>query len=72
MAKIKAMAAVEFAWKANGQRDIGFIAQQIEPIQPELVGSRGDMKTLDYAKFAPLLVAAIQELSEQIQQLKKE
>ena len=75
--KILAMNPVEFEWRdghedihKNSGKDIGFIAQEIEKIQPELVGEHKDFKTLDYEKFSPLIVGAIQELSEQIQEVK--
>ena len=75
--KILAMNPVEFEWRDgqedihnNSGKDIGFIAQEIEKIQPELVGEHKDFKTLDYEKFSPLIVGAIQELSEQIQEVK--
>ncbi len=76
--KVMAMKPVEFQWrdgydefhKATG-KDIGFVAQQIEPIEPLLVGERNEYKTLEYAKFAPLLVGAIQELQAEIERLKK-
>jgi hypothetical protein len=76
--KILAMNPVEFEWRdgyedihKNSGKDIGFIAQDIEKIQPELVGEHKDFKTLDYEKFSPLIVGAIQELTEQIQEIKK-
>ena len=76
--KILAMNPVEFEWHEgfeeihnNSGKDIGFIAQDIEKIQPELVGEHKDFKTLEYSKFAPLIVGAIQELSDQIQEIKK-
>ena len=76
--KVLAMEPDEFEWrdgydkfhKAIG-KDIGFVAQQIEPIEPLLVGERNEFKTLEYAKFAPLLVGAIQELQKEIERLKE-
>ena len=76
--KVMAMEPVEFKWKDGYDEfhkaignDIGFVAQQIEPIEPLLVGTRNEFKTLEYAKFAPLLVGAIQELQAEIERLKK-
>ena len=76
--KVMAMKPVEFEWrdgydefhKAIG-KDIGFVAQQIEQVEPLLVGERGEFLTLEYAKFAPILVGAIQELKAEIERLKK-
>jgi hypothetical protein len=76
--KILAMNPVEFDWReghedvhGNSGKDIGFIAQEIEKIQPELVGEHKDFKTLDYSKFAPLIVGAIQDLTKEIREIKK-
>ena len=76
--KVMAMEPVEFEWKDGYDEfhkaigsDIGFVAQQIEPIEPLLVGERNEFLTLEYGKFAPLLVGAIQELKEEIERLKK-
>jgi hypothetical protein len=78
LGKVSKMLPVEFDWKegfedvhSNKGKDIGFIAQDIEEIQPELVGSHKDYKTLQYEKFAPLIVGAIKELNEQIQEIKR-
>ncbi|MAB57058.1 MAG: hypothetical protein CL524_05840 [Aequorivita sp.] len=76
--KVMAMEPVNFEWregydefhKAEGS-DIGFVAQQIEQVEPLLVGEREQYLTLDYAKFAPILVGAIQELKAEIERLKK-
>jgi hypothetical protein len=56
---------------SNSGKDIGFIAQEIEKIQPELTGEFKDFKTLDYSKFAPLIVGAIQDLTKEIREIKK-
>ena len=76
--KILAMNPVEFDWRegheevhSHSGKDIGFIAQEIEKIQPELVGEHKDFKTLDYSKFAPLIVGAIQDLTKEIREIKK-
>ena len=76
--KILAMNPVEFDWleghediHSNSGKDIGFIAQEIEKIQPELTGDLKDFKTLDYGKFAPLIVGAIQDLTKEIREIKK-
>ncbi len=77
LSKVVEMLPVEFDWKegfedvhSNKGKDIGFIAQDIEEIQPELVGSHKDYKTLQYEKFAPLIIGAIKELHNQLQEIK--
>ena len=66
-----------FRWKDdfnsihnNKGRDIGFLAQEVEIQEPTLVGEHMKYKTVHYEKFAPLLVGAIKELYEEIQQIK--
>ena len=57
----------------NDRLQIGFIAQELETVYPELVNtdSKG-FKSVDYAKMTPVLVQSIQELEAEIQRLKKE
>jgi len=74
--------AVEFDWKEKreGKHDIGFIAQEIEKIIPEVVNEvttigenakEGDThKVVDYAKLTSVLMRAIQEQQVQIDELK--
>jgi hypothetical protein len=75
--------AVEFDWKEKrkGKHDIGFIAQEIEKIIPEVVNEvttigegakEGDThKTVDYAKLTSVLIKAVQEQQQQINELKE-
>lgn len=69
----------EFDWKKhlNQKHDIGFIAQDVQKVIPELVnevdGLNGDESHLavDYAKLVPVLVNAIKELKNEIEEIKK-
>ena len=46
------------------QREIGFLAQEVQEYVPEVIGINGDGKlSLDYSKLTSVLVKAIQELS---------
>ena len=71
---------VDFNWKDkfDGKRDVGFIAQEVQEVIPELVKEVDTLKedgthlTVDYAKTAAILVEAIKEQQEQINELKKE
>ncbi|MHC1703652.1 MAG: tail fiber domain-containing protein [Tenuifilaceae bacterium] len=50
---------------------IGVIAQEVEKIFPELVKTDGDgLKSVDYVKIVPLLIEAIKEQQQQIDELK--
>lgn len=60
-------------WKFNDRKQIGFIAQDIEKIFPEIVNtdeSEGNYKSVDYSKLTPILVEAIKEQQKQIEELK--
>ena len=68
-----------FDWKegeGNRQKNVvGFIAQEVEPILPDLIGDFmhddiDDAKSVKVADMIPTLVNAIQEQQEQIKELK--
>jgi hypothetical protein len=56
----------------GAQKSIGFIAQEVEEVFPEIVYEKDGIKTLSYTDFAVLSVAAIQELKAEIEALKAE
>ena len=71
---------VDFNWKEklNKRQEVGLIAQEVQEVVPELVKEvdelNGEEKFLavDYAKLVPVLVEAIKDQQEQINQLKKQ
>ena len=74
--KIKAMRPVEFDYIESehttaGEHQLGFIAQEIEEIYPDLVGEDTEgMKTLSgLGKWEARLIKAIQELSAKVEEL---
>ena len=72
--KINSIIPAQFEWNnlqsTYSGRDIGLIAQQIEKVVPTAVrqGKKGYL-TVEYRKIIPLLVAAIKEKQEKINQL---
>jgi predicted acyltransferase (DUF342 family) len=52
------------------KRRLGFIAQEVEEILPELVINRNDYKLLNYVEIIPVLVEAIKELKKENENLK--
>ncbi|NDV47067.1 hypothetical protein D0T49_08415, partial [Paludibacter sp. 221] len=68
---------VSFTMKESGNKQIGFIAQEVRDIIPEIVsGTEGDIEKgevlgISYAEFAPVLVKAIQEQQVVIEQQQK-
>jgi hypothetical protein len=66
LALVAALRPVRFDWTPasgmGGRRQVGFIANEVAAVVPEVVGSRPDgMLTLDYAMLTAVLAAALQE-----------
>jgi hypothetical protein len=54
-------------------RQVGFIAQDVEKIFPELVSTDEDgFKGLQYSRFAPILVESLKQLTKEVRDLQKE
>jgi hypothetical protein len=64
---------VSFDWKDTGTRGHGFIAQQVEPILPDVVQTDEEtgIKSINYVGMIGHLVEAIKEQQEQIEELKR-
>jgi len=74
--KLMAMKPVTHTWIANPEAPSvhGFIAQEMQEIIPEAVsGEDGgeDMMSMDYGRITPVLVAALQESTNEIKALKQ-
>jgi hypothetical protein len=83
--KIMQLRGVEFDWNATsrkGQHDIGLIAQEVEEVIPEIVrekefkvgeftNNKQTFKTIDYEKLVGVLIEAVKEQQEQINELKE-
>jgi hypothetical protein len=79
----KKLQGVEYTWNATGRkgkRDMGFIAQEVEKVLPNIVHIKTlgvgewadnpmDAKTVDYEKLTAVLVEAVKELSARIDEL---
>ena len=69
---IEKLVGRRFRWKASGKEDLGFIAQEVEDIFPELVHTDEDgFKSLDYAKLVPVLVESVKDLNSRIEDLEQ-
>lgn len=62
---------VSFNWKENGKKSYGVIAQELEKVLPELVsqGERG--LSVSYLPLIALLIQAVKEQQQQINNLKQ-
>lgn len=57
----------------SNQRQIGFIAQEIQSQYPEIVLEDAEgYLSVDYSKMTPILLKAIQELTERVETLEKQ
>lgn len=82
--KVSQLRGVEYTWKSGsreGEREIGFIAQEVEAVVPQIVReknvfidgkvSEDKYKTVDYEKLIALLVESNKEQQEIISQLEE-
>ena len=75
--KITALRGVYYTWDEDhgGQEDIGFIAEEVGEIVPEIVAYEEnaiDATGLDYSKMTPLLVEAFNAMQREHETLKAE
>jgi hypothetical protein len=73
--KVSKLQGVTFDWKEKGitnlKEDIGFIAQDVQKVVPELVRENEDgMLSMRHQGIAPILLEAIKELKAEIEELK--
>ena len=71
--KVLQLRGVSFEWIDNNNKAIGLIAQEVEPIVPEVVNTNEDgIKSVSYDSIVGLLIEAIKEQQKQIDELKKQ
>jgi hypothetical protein len=71
--KVQLLRGVSFAWTANGQRDIGLIAEEVGEVIPEVVAydvNSEDATSVDYGRLVAVLIEAVKEQQEEIDELK--
>ena len=65
----------QYDWKKDNRHDIGFIAQEVEEVIPEIIKDNewfdDKIKTMDYEKLTAVLIKAVQEQQQQINELKE-
>lgn len=70
LAGVVALRPVAFDWTRNKEHAIGFIAQDVQKVFPELVHSESDgYLSLSYMGLIPELVKAVQELNARVNTL---
>jgi hypothetical protein len=67
---------VTFNWKRNGKPGAGVIAQQLQKVLPEAVGTTKDLNTeeehliVDYNAVIAILIESVKELKAEVEELK--
>ena len=70
--KVQKLNPVQFNWKDTGETNEGFLAHEVQEICKEAVSGEKDgekMQGVDYGRITPLLVKAIQELTDKVKEL---
>jgi len=69
--KVNSLRGVEYNMIADEDKTkkIGFIAQEVEEVVPELVFDNGDIKSVAYSNTVALLVEAVKELTDKVNDL---
>jgi hypothetical protein len=72
--KVKRLKGVQFLRIADDSKGIGFIAQEVEKVLPEVVLSPEDngIKSIDYPKMTALLIEGIKEQQEELKTIASE
>ena len=72
MDKLMSLRGVSYDWKSDGAKDIGFIAQEVKEVVPEVVygGTVEGGLGIDYAKLTTILVESVKAQQYEISELK--
>lgn len=72
-ATVSQLQGVSYDWKETGKADIGFIAEDVEKVLPQLVNKseEGVVEGMNYGKLTALLVEVVKAQQAQIDELKQ-
>jgi hypothetical protein len=61
---LKKLEGVRFDWKETGKSDIGFIAEEVDKVLPEVVlkDDNNEPLAIDYGKITSILIEAVKDL----------
>jgi hypothetical protein len=71
LGKVEKLRGVSYDLKANGQHEVGVIAEEVGAVVPELVTyeeNRKDARGVDYSRLTALLIEATKEQQRQFRQ----
>jgi len=64
--------AVRYDWKESGKPDVGFIAEEVQKVLPELVAVEdGEVQGMNYSKITAVLVNIVKDQQKQIDELRE-
>jgi hypothetical protein len=71
---LRKMRPVTFRWKSSGQKDVGFVAEEINEAEPLLnnYNEKGEVEGVKYAQVTTVLVNAVKEQQAQIERLEEQ
>ncbi len=75
LGKVERLHGVSYDWKESRKHDLGFIAEEVGEVLPEIVTYEETVKdatSMDYARLTALLVEAVKDQQAQIRELKAE
>lgn len=72
MEVVRALRPTEWDWKKDGTHSFGFIAQEVEPIVPEMVSSVNDTLRLEYNQLHAFEIGAIKHIDSEVEILKRD
>jgi hypothetical protein len=69
---VRALRGVRYTRKATGEVTVGFIAQEVETVLPEIIHTDGQgIMSVAYGNLTAVLVEAIRELSDRLEKLER-
>jgi hypothetical protein len=71
LAKVQALTGVTFTMAGSDVRQMGLIAQEVQAVAPEAVIEAEGVLRLAYGNLVGLLVEAIKDLAQEVDQLKR-
>ena len=71
LAKVQALTGVTFTMAGSDTRQMGLIAQEVQAVAPETVVEAEGVLRLAYGNLVGLLVEAIKDLAQEVDQLKR-
>lgn len=67
---VSKLRGVDFTWKKNGKKSIGFVAQEVEQVIPQVVDTQEVGKSVAYSNIVAVLIEAVKEQQKEIDALK--